>query len=461
MTKSLKVMLGAGALVLGGCEVSGADGAGVQLDQAELQGTLNAAGVAETLHTSGTIDRTNGFFQTIGTNARTCETCHAAAGGWTLSAQSAAFQFLTSQGQAPLFMLQDAGSRPDADISTLAARRTTFDTTTHKGLIRFTRNLTTIPATAEYTVVSVVDPSGFSDLTKVLSFRRPTPTANESKASSTGWTGGPLDVATAVLNTTGGAARLHEQRVDVLPPEQAAPIRDFQLGVIVAQKTDFQAGRLDADGAHGGAAALMAQPFHLGINDIQGLDPAGAPYNAKIFDLYDAWARYDRRGHEGDAGPLAARAAIYRGQQIFNTRTFTITGTHGVNDLLGQASVQGTCGTCHNTPNVGGHSVFRMFDIGSADAPRCDPAFPLVTIQNKTTGATRTVCDLARGTNGVWADVGSFRAPPLRGLAARAPYFHDGQAESIEDVVKYHNDHFSIGLSGRERKDLEAFLSAL
>jgi hypothetical protein len=356
-------------------------------------------------------------------------------------------------------MLQDTGARPDSDISTLDARRKTFQTTVDRALIRFTRNLAPIAANpaSEFTVTAVNDPSGFSTLSQTLAFRRPSPTANQSKVSSTGWNGGgTTDVPSAVLATTGGASRLHLQRVDPLPTDLANSIRDFQLGVIFAQKTDFRAGRLDSDGAHGGAAALMAQPFTVGVNDIQ-----SATFTSKIFDLYDAWARYDRGGHEDFGLQNNARASIYRGQQIFNTRTFAISNTHGVNDVLGQATVQGTCGTCHNTPNVGGHSVFRVFDIGSADAPRCDAAFPLVTIQNKATSQSRTVCDLGRGTNGVWADVGSFRAPPLRGLAARAPYFHDGQARTVRDVVDYHNAHFNIGLSSRDRDDLTAFLSAL
>jgi cytochrome c peroxidase len=61
----------------------------------------------------------------------------------------------------------------------------------------------------------------------------------------------------------------------------------------------------------------------------------------------------------------------------------------------------------------------------------------------------------------VWADVGSFRAPPLRGLAARGPYFHDGQAKTLRKVVRYFDQRFSIGLTKHQKRDLEAFLGAL
>jgi cytochrome c peroxidase len=51
--------------------------------------------------------------------------------------------------------------------------------------------------------------------------------------------------------------------------------------------------------------------------------------------------------------------------------------------------------------------------------------------------------------------------PPLRGLAARAPYFHDGQARTIAAVIRYYQKRFDMGLTHREREDLKSFLGAL
>ena len=42
--------------------------------------------------------------------------------------------------------------------------------------------------------------------------------------------------------------------------------------------------------------------------------------------------------------------------------------------LLGVASFSGSCGTCHDTPNVGDHSVKAPLDIGIADAEREETA---------------------------------------------------------------------------------------
>jgi cytochrome c peroxidase len=425
---------------------------------ADVSGYTRGMGAAETVHTSGTIDRNNPFFQALGANLRTCETCHAAEQGWTITARATTRLFLETAGTAPLFMVHDAGSRIDADISTLAARWETFGSTlAARGLIRFTRN---ISPTAEYLIASVNDPYGWSTPTSLSAFRRPSPTANESKVAHTGWAGAPGDPFVSVFNTSGGATRGHEQRVDPLPVEVQSAMRDFQLGVVFAQSVDPVAGRLTDNGAKGGAANLMAQPFYVGINDIQGNDPQ-RPFSRKVFDIFDSWVAYK------DVSPLrdrkgAARGAIYRGQELFNNFEFNVSGVPGLNDLLGQEVVRATCSTCHNAPNVGSHSVYRMFDIGTADEVNCSDDLPLLTVQNKATGATRKVCDLGRGTSsGLWTDIGRFRAPPLRGLAARAPYFHDGQARDLREVVRYFDRRFSMNLNLRQRADLEAFLSAL
>ena len=62
---------------------------------------------------------------------------------------------------------------------------------------------------------------------------------------------------------------------------------------------------------------------------------------------------------------------------------------------------------------------------------------------------------------GQWKDIGRFKGPTLRALASRAPYFHNGSAKNLHEVVKFYNDRFNIGLSQQEKDDLVAFLKAL
>ena len=49
----------------------------------------------------------------------------------------------------------------------------------------------------------------------------------------------------------------------------------------------------------------------------------------------------------------------------------------------------------------------------------------------------------------------------LRGLAGRAPYFHNGSAKDLATVVNFYNQRFAIGLTPQQANDLVAFLSAL
>jgi cytochrome c peroxidase len=62
---------------------------------------------------------------------------------------------------------------------------------------------------------------------------------------------------------------------------------------------------------------------------------------------------------------------------------------------------------------------------------------------------------------GRWADIGKFKGAVLRGLAARPPYFHNGFAAGLVEVVEFYETRFSIGLTEQEKADLVAFLEAL
>jgi cytochrome c peroxidase len=77
-------------------------------------------------------------------------------------------------------------------------------------------------------------------------------------------------------------------------------------------------------------------------------------------------------------------------------------------------------------------------------------------------GATYTVTDPGRALiSGKCADVGKVKGPILRGLAARAPYFHNGSATTLEDVVTFYDQRFGINFTEQEKSDLVAFLKSL
>lgn len=62
---------------------------------------------------------------------------------------------------------------------------------------------------------------------------------------------------------------------------------------------------------------------------------------------------------------------------------------------------------------------------------------------------------------GQCADTGKLKGPVLRGLAARAPYFHNGSAASLRDVVDFYDQRFGIGFTLQQKTDLVNFLNAL
>jgi len=62
---------------------------------------------------------------------------------------------------------------------------------------------------------------------------------------------------------------------------------------------------------------------------------------------------------------------------------------------------------------------------------------------------------------GKCADVGSILMEQFRGLGARAPYFANGSASDLTELVDFYNRRFRIGLTEKEIQDLVNFLRIL
>jgi cytochrome c peroxidase len=90
------------------------------------------------------------------------------------------------------------------------------------------------------------------------------------------------------------------------------------------------------------------------------------------------------------------------------------------------------------------------------------PFLPVYTLRNIATGEMVETTDPGRALiTGKWSDLNRFKGPILRGLASRAPYFHNGAAATLEEVVEFYDTRFNIGLTLHEKSDLVAFLKAL
>lgn len=425
----------------------------------------NAAGVLRTLHRSGTIDRTNPFFEDLGTNGRRCVTCHQPAQAWTITPEELQARFARTDGLDPIFRTNDGSNCEGATVATIDDRRRAFSLLLSKGLIRVELPL---PANAEFDIVEVDDPYQCGKPMSAASvYRRPLPTANIAFISGVMWDGresaGGRAIREDLIQQARAAVVGHAQGE---PPSEAqlAAIVEFQLGLFAAQALDRVAGNLSVQDARGGVRPLTVQPFCIGINDPLGMLPAipgacvaASPgLDANVFTLFGAWAH--------TASP--ERQAIARGEMIFNTRRFVIDAVPGLNggagDPVPTPIATGTCTVCHDTPNAGNHSVPMALNIGIADASRRTPDLPLFTLRNKATGEMVQTTDPGRAmVTGRWRDVGKFKGPVLRALAARAPYFHDGSAATLTDLLEFYDKRFRLQLSDREKADLLAFLQAL
>ena len=54
-----------------------------------------------------------------------------------------------------------------------------------------------------------------------------------------------------------------------------------------------------------------------------------------------------------------------------------------------------------------------------------------------------------------------YRTTPLRALWQHPPYFHDGSAATLADVVEHYNEFFNLGLTDEQKRDLVEFLKSL
>lgn len=377
----------------------------------------NPGGKAATFSTQGAVDLTGEYFQAQGTNGRSCASCHIPEEAWSINPGTLQDLFDQTGGTHPVFNLLDANN-PNADVSTPAARLTAYSMLLSRGVFR--RGGAPRP-NSEWELIAVEDPHGFASLDRLVHWRRVMPTINFKQGSLTvNWDGGNtgVDLITG-LNTQASRNITGAQQGPPAPPEVIEDIVNFERSLSTAQLIVPGVGRLDSDGARGGPEELS------NMNKTQGR-----------FDLFDAWI--------GHSNPR--RAQIARGQELFN-------GTNANGR---------SCNGCHNSANNGTNINNVLFDVRVASAEARTPDLPLYTFRNRTTGETRQLTDAGRGNvTGLWNDLGRFKTPTLRALAARAPYFHNGIAPTLTDVVLHYERHLNFVFTDQERADLVAFLNAL
>src|SRR5207247_82912 len=226
-------------------------------------------------------------------------------------------------------------------------------------------------------------------------YRRPLPTTNVGFLSTIMWDGREPNFESQAVDATLG----HAQAAAPPTPDQVAHIVSFQKGVFTAQVFDNKSTSLTADNRN--VLAMLSE----------------------------------------DLRPVA------RVEELFNNTKVHIPGLARLHADLNTPSTPGFCGTCHHSPNIGHHSVKAPLDIGVPDAgdkkpPVLDisglPVFTLTCTQGPLAGKVYKVTDPGRAMiSGRCKDIGRFKGPILRGLASRAPYFHNGSAATLRDVVDF------------------------
>ena len=423
-------------------------------------------GEVETYNPTGPTDTSsNAFFESLGTNGRSCFSCHQPQDGWTITPNDATARFNATKGTDPVFVPFDGATCFNDNVATLAEKRKAYKLLLTKGLIRIALPIPS--AGLQFEVSSVTDPYGCTSLTSpttgMLSiYRRPLPATNLADKDSTlfestiMWDGREPSLVQQAIDAT----EIHGQTGTPPSDTELAEILGFETGTYTAQLS-HKAGKvtLTAAGASGGAMALQSQLF------IPNNDPITNPggFSDDVFDLYTPW--------ESITGKTAAellQESVARGQQIFNTLTFNISGVRGFNDVLGEPSVPGTCASCHNTENFGNRSVGGTMEIGiDNDIVLNTTGLPVFTLQctaGPLSGQIFVTNDPGRALiSGQCGDIGSFKVPSLRGLAARAPYFHNGSAATLVDVINHYNFIFNITprFTTKQTTDLANFLETL
>jgi hypothetical protein len=434
-------------------------------------------------HDGGVATANHAFFERIGTNGRACVTCHQPSNAMGLSTDRLAERWKATQGKDPVFAAVDGANCPNLP----QGEKSSHSLLLNRGVFRIYLPWPGIaadgtPVVPDFKIEVVRDPTGCntdpvyglnSPHPTISVYRRPRMVANLKYVlgSDAAFEPGAAHAVGALMadgrepnleTQAVDAAIAHEQAKTRPTPAQIAQILNFESQVYAAQDFDAKGGDLtEVDGPH----ALGA--WHLGKSEV---DRGGT---APVFLTAEDWVRYGNNSR--DPARRAFRESVVRGNAIFSSRTFTIDGTANLDTVHPGARgkvVTGTCATCHNAAMTGSAAREGWMDIGTtmtSATGQDSPDLPLFKITCNAAaeahpylGRVLYTTDPGRAlVTGRCKDVGSIVMQQFRGLAARAPYFANGSAKDLDQLVDYYDRRFAIRLSDQDKKDLRNFMSVL
>lgn len=253
--------------------------------------TANPNGKLQSYQSGGTtITANNAFFQSLGTNGRSCFSCHRPQDDWSISAADANARFKATNGKDPIFTPSDGATNPTDDLSSIEAMKRAYQLLLGQGLIRIARPMPS-EELLQFSITSVSDPYGCntdpnlglssSASGTVSIYRRPLPATNLKFDSTLMWDGREPNLASQAIDAT----IVHAQSTTPLDDAELNQMVGFESGIFTAQ-AKAMALDLSSNGAMGGPVALSMQRFFVGINDPFGANPMSTPFDPHIFNLF-------------------------------------------------------------------------------------------------------------------------------------------------------------------------------
>jgi cytochrome c peroxidase len=458
-------------------------------------------GIITTLNLKGPTDtRGHPFFTPLGTNGRACITCHQPADGMSVSARDIQSRWQATNGKDPVFAAIDGSNCPSLPQDERASHSLLLE----RGTFRVARPWPPVDADGkkiapQFDLEVVRDPTGcntsalyglHSKNPAISVFRRPRPATNLKYLTAVGFVfepknGFPLPIdpesgqrmsGNLLADSRAGtlklqlldAMRSHLETEANFDPKQIQRILDFETQLYTAQSLDVVGGKLDDGGAHGGPETLaLSKPGVLkSSKDVQWVEYS--PWAASATTT-PASATTNAAG-SSDAQRLF-RESVARGAAIFRERTFLISDSSGLNSMNFGNPTRDSCNFCHNMTRTGMDVAPGQVDLGTTNEPFADsapdlPLFKLTCHAGETPhpflGAVIYTHDPGFAlTTGRCVDIGKITMQSMRGLAARAPYFSNGSARTLRDVIEFYNRRYNIALTEQEKQDLTNLMSVL
>ncbi len=263
------------------------------------------------------------------------------------------------------------------------------------------------------------------------------------------------------------ASHDHLQVKDELTADTLDRIVNFESQIYAAQVDSHTGGSLVEQGGPDGLGPHNLEKQERGLGD-----NFGTP-------LFHSFAMWNPAPGE-TSGQREFRASVARGHDVFFKRPFYISDTTHINTVGMGNPMKRTCATCHNSNMVGTDLSAGWVDVGTTNLPYArvtldnpwseeKTELPLFKITCNADARPHTFLgrviytqDPGRALiSGRCVDVGSIVMGQFRGLAARAPYFSNGSAATLRDLVDFYDRRFNIGYTTQEKEDLTNFLSVL